>query len=224
VVAADFIVAKRKAKSILILFQKGAYAEGMLPVFSGEVTKLGGKIAGQLPIGPTDWDKAIADALTAQKPDAIFICAWGEETLATLTVLRNARFSGTICATSAISTSDVLRRASQLAEGVFVPTIALDLESPKEPIASFAKRYKAANKGAKPDLFAAYGYDAAMTALAALQDPQPKDTNDLLQRLMKLGDHQGLTGPLSFDSVGNTTHRPRMHCVRSGKLEDCDSI
>jgi len=222
VVAADFMVTTKKAKSVLVLFQKGAYAEGMLPVFSGEVTKLGAKVAGQLPIGPTDWDKAIADALTTQKPDAVFICAWGEESLATLTVLRNAGFPGTICATSAISTTDVLRRASQLAEGVFVPIIALDLDSPKEPVASFVKHFRAANKGAKPDLFAAYGYDAALTAIAALQDPQPKDTNELLQRLMKLGDHQGVTGPLSFDSVGNTTHRPRMHCVKSGKPEDCN--
>jgi branched-chain amino acid transport system substrate-binding protein len=222
VVAADFMVTTKKAKTVLVLFQKGEYADGMLPVFSGEVTKLGAKVSGQLPIGPTDWDKAIAEALTAGKPDGVFICAWGAETLATLNVLRTAGFAGTICATSAISTSDVLRQGGQLAEGVFVPVLALDLDSPKEPIASFVKRFKAANKGAKPDLYAAYGYDAAMTALAALQDPQPKDTNELLQRLMKLADHQGVTGPMSFDSVGNTTHRPRIHCVKSGKLVDCN--
>lgn len=222
VVAADFLVTHKKAASILVLFQKGPYAEGLLPVFSGEVTKVGGKVLGQLPIGPTAWDKAIADALATQKPDAVVICAYFEETLAALAVVRGASFPGVVLASSAIYTGDVVKRAGASAEGVFVPMLKFDPQSQQEPTKSFVQKYKAANNGAEPDIYAAHGYDAALIALASLEGPPLKTTEELLQRLMSLGDRQGVTGKLSFDEVGNTTHRPRMHVIKGGKFEDCD--
>ncbi len=223
VAAAGFLVTQRKARTILVLYQEGMFAEGMLPVFTGEVTKLGAKITGKLEIGPTDWDKPIGDALAAQKPDAVFICAYAEETLAALLVVRNAKFPGSVCVTSAFTLGGVLRSAGSVAEGVFVSLPDVDLDSQREPIKSFVQRFKAANKGVAPDYFAAYGYDAAMTALYALEGTPPQDTTELLQHLMSLGSKQGVTGPLSFDEVGNTTHRPRMHVIKGGKFEDCDT-
>ena len=221
-VAAKFLVSNKKAKTILILFQQGLYSDGLLPGFSGEVARLGGKVVDKLPIGPTDWDKAIGDALAAGKPDAIFICAYSEEALAALGVIRNAKFDGSVCATSAIDAGDALRRAGALTEGVFVPLVRLDIDSQQEPMKSFVKRFKAANKGAAPDLFAAYGYDAALVALYALDGPPPKDNSELLVRLMSLGGKQGVTGKLEFDKSGNIIHHPRMHVIKNGKLEDCD--
>ncbi len=125
--------------------------------------------------------------------------------------------------TSAFTLGDVIRSGGASAEGVFVALPDVDLDSQREPIKFFVQRYKAANKGVAPDYFAAYGYDAAMTALYALEGTPPKDTTELLQHLMSLGSKQGVTGALSFDEVGNTTHRPRMHVIRGGKFEDCDT-
>jgi branched-chain amino acid transport system substrate-binding protein len=221
-VAAGFLVTHKKAKTILVLFQHGLYSEGLLPVFVSEVAKLGGKISDKLPIGPTDWDKAIGDALSASKPDAIFICAYSEETLAALSVVRAAKFGGVICATSAIDAGNAVKRAGAAAEGMFVPLVRLDTASQQEPMKSFVAHFKAANKGAAPDLFAAYGYDAALTALYALEGQPPKDTSDLLVHLMSLGDRQGVTGKLAFDKFGNIAHHPRMHVIKSGAFEDCD--
>ncbi len=221
-VAADFLAGARKAKTVLVLFQQGLYAEGLLPVFNSELTKLGAKVTEKLPIGPTDWDKAISDSLAASKPDAIFICAYGEEALAALGVVRTAKYPGAICATSAFDSGDIVKRAGAIAEGVFVPKVRLDLDSQQEPMKSFVKRFRAANGGANPDLFAAYGYDAALAAIDALEGPPLKDTSELLVRLMSLGDKQGVTGTLAFDKSGNIVHRPRMHVIKGGKFEDCD--
>lgn len=221
-VAARFLVATRKAGSILVLFQKGLYASGMLPVFKDEVGKLGATILDELPIGPTDWDKNISDALATRKPDAVFICGYGEEALATLSLLRAAKFEGSVCASSAIGTAKIIERAGAEAEGVFVPVVAIDFESQVDAVKSFVQRYKNANGGAMPDIYAAHGYDAAMMALAALRDPRPKDTNEILHRLLSMGSTRGVTGPFSFDDVGNSTHRPRMHQIRGGRFEDCD--
>ncbi len=217
-VAADFLAQQKKAHTIMILFEEGLYADGMLPVFTREATRFGAKIVGKLAIGPTDWDKTIGDALTTAKPDAVFICAYGEEILGALTVVRGVKYAGPICTVSAVATGDFVRRAGALAEGVFLPMVTIDFASTKEPIASFVKRFKAAHNGAMPDLFAAYGYDAALVALDALQGPPPKDTSELLVRIMSLGDKQGVTGKLAFDKVGNIDHNPTMHVITDGKI------
>ena len=221
-VAADFLVTQKKAKTILVLFQQGLYSEGLLPVFTAKVANLGGKITDKLPIGPTDWDKAIGEALAASKPDAIFICAYSEETLAALGMVRNAKFGGSVCTTSAFDAANSVKRAGAAAEGVFVPLVRLDIGSQQEPMKSFVARFKAANKGAAPDLFAAYGYDAALAALYALEGSPPKEASELLVRLMSLGGRQGVTGKLAFDKSGNIAHHPRMHVIRNGNFEDCD--
>ena len=150
-VAADFLVSHKKAKTVLVLFQQGLYSEGLLPVFSAEVAKLGGKVADKLPIGPTDWDKAIGDALAAGKPDAIFICAYSEETLAALGVVRNA-----IRRIHLRDLGDRRRRRRQAGRsgrrGCIRAPVRLDVASNQEPTKSFVQRFKAANNGAAPDL------------------------------------------------------------------------
>jgi branched-chain amino acid transport system substrate-binding protein len=220
--AASFLVTHRKAGSILVLYQSGVYGEGMLKVFSDAVAKLGGKIAQELQIGPTDWDKAIADALKNGKPDAIFIGAYAEETLAALNVIRAATYAGTVCATSAFANGEVLKRAGALADGVFLPIINVDMSSKEEPIKSFVARYKAAHNGALPDLFAAYAYDAATVAVNALKPTPPKDTSELLVRIMSQGNIQGVTGKLAFDPNGDTLNTPRIYCIKGGQFQDCD--
>ncbi|HUK14029.1 MAG TPA: ABC transporter substrate-binding protein [Thermoanaerobaculaceae bacterium] len=222
-VAAKFLATQKKVHTVMVLFEKGLYADGLVPVFTSEFEKAGGKITGQLSVGPMDWDKAVADAIPAQKPDAIFVCAYAEEILASLGVIRNAHFPGVVCVTSSFDTGDVVKRAGALANGVFVSKVGVDFDSQQEPIRSFVKRFKLANRGATPDLFAAYGFDAATAALDALRDPPPKNVNDLLVRLMSLGDKQGVTGKFVFDKVGNITHYPRMHVIKDGRFEDCDT-
>jgi branched-chain amino acid transport system substrate-binding protein len=223
VVAADFLVNQRKARTVLVLYQKGVFGEGMLKIFTGEATKLGAKITGEFPIGPTDWEQPIGGALATSKPDAVFICAYAEETLAALQVVRSAKFPGTICVTSAFAVGGVIRRAGAIADGVLIPIVGFDPESQQEPTKSFVKRFKAANNGATPDFFAAYGYDAATAAIDALQGTPPTDTANLMQRLMSLGDKQGVMGKLTFDASGDTTNRPTMHCIKGGRFEACPS-
>jgi branched-chain amino acid transport system substrate-binding protein len=221
-VAASFLVTHRKAASLFVLYGAGPYGEGMARVMNDEVAKLGGKIKKQLPIGPTDWDKPIGDALKTEKPDAVFICAYADETLAALSVVRAAGYPGIVCATSAMATGDAIKRAGALAEGVFLPIIRVDLHSQAPTVKSFVDKYKAAHAGAEPDMFAAYGYDAATVALGALKDGAPQNTPELLQRIMSMTNVQGVTGKLGFDEAGNTINRPHIYCIKGGDFEDCD--
>jgi hypothetical protein len=57
-----------------------------------------------------------------------------------------------------------------------------------------------------------------LVVLDALQGPPPKDTSELLVRIMSLGDKQGVTGKLAFDKFGNIDHHPSMHVIRDGKI------
>lgn len=220
--AADFLYTSKQAKTILVLVEDNQYTRGLLPIFEKEYSKLGGKILSTIKIGETGWEKQFADQLKADKPDGLYICGYGEAILATLLEARNDKFEGTICTTSAISTVDLVWRGGKLVEGVYFPMIRLDISSQQEPIKTFVKRYKEMNNNLAPDNYAAHGYDAALIVLAVLKPPIPDKATDLLPRLLGLTDLRGVTGKLAFDQYGDVAHRLRIHCIKNGKVEDCD--
>ncbi len=222
VVAAQFLGVGKGAKSLLVLKEEISYTRGLLPIFREEYLKHGGKIVAELTIGEGNWDTLLGDALTKEKPDAVYVAGYGDAILQAIRDLRDKTYEGTVCTTSAIGTADLVWQGGTLVEGVYFPMVKLDMALQREPLKSFVARYKAANNNLVPDVYAAHGYDAALMTLAAIADPRPETTSDLLQRLMSLGDQMGVTGPMAVDGVGNTTHQPRIHCIRSAKVEDCD--
>jgi branched-chain amino acid transport system substrate-binding protein len=215
--AAQFLVQDRKVKNILVLKEDIHYTQGLLPVFSAELGKLGGKVVGTVVIGEANWERMLAASITNLKPDALYVCGYGEAILACMVEVRNSNFAGTVCTTSAISTVDLIWRGGRLVEGVFFPMTTVDMTSPKEPIAGFVKRYRE-TYNLVADNYAAHGYDAALATLYALEDPVPKSATELRARLLALGTRIGVTGALKFDESGNIEEPLRIHCIRDGKV------
>ncbi len=215
--AAQFLVGDRKAKTVLVLREDTAYTQGLLPVFTAELGKLGGRVAGTITIGEPNWEKMLTASLANLKPDALYVCGYGEAILACMVEVRNSTFAGTVCTTSAISTVDLIWRGGKLVEGLFFPMTTVDMASPKEPIASFVKRYRETYNLAA-DNYAAHGYDAALATLSALENPLPKSATELRARLLTLGTRVGVTGAMNFDESGNIDEPLRIHCIRDGKV------
>ena len=220
--AVEFLARDRKFKKVLVLFEDNTYTQELLPVFTLEARKLGLVVLGRLNVGETGWEKKLALALTParpeDKPEALYLCGYGEAILAALLEVRNANYGGVICTTSAISTVDLLWRGGTLVEGVYFPMMVVDTTSQQEPIKTFVKRYKEVNN-LTPDIYAAAGYDAALTVLRVLAEPTPKSAVEVKNRLSGLSDLRGVTGPISFDSMGNIKTRPQLHWVNDGKVE-----
>lgn len=215
--AARFLVERRKAKTVLIIKEDNAYTQGLLPVFTSELGKLGGKVVGTITIGEPNWEKILGVSLGSQKPDALYVCGYGEAILACMVEVRNTTYGGTVCATSAISTVDLVWRGGKLVEGMYFPMTHVDMTSSQEPIASFVKKYKETYNLAA-DLYAADGYDAALATLYALANPVPKSAAELRSRLLSIGDKMGVTGALKFGNDGNIQKPLQMHWIREGKV------
>ena len=220
--AAKNLVVDRKLKRVLIVQEDNPYTHSLLPVFTAELKKLGGEIVGSVTIGRDGWEKELKDALANIKPDALYVCGYGEAILQGLLEIRGLEYAGLVMTTSAISTVDLVWRGGKLVEGVTFAATGIDFGSQQEPMKSFVVKYKDANNNLVPDLYAAHGYDTAFVALWALEGPPLQGKTDLLERLLGLSGRVGVTGPISFDDVGNANYRLRMQCVRGGKVEDCD--
>ena len=194
------------------------YVHGLLPVFTTELVKLGGKVVGTVSVSEPNWERMVAASLANLKPDALYVCGYGEAILACMVEVRNTTFAGTVCTTSAISTVDLVWRGGKLVEGLYFPMVTVDMTSPKEPIATFVKRYREKFDFAA-DNYAAHGYDAALAALFAFAEPAPKSATELRARFLTLGSKIGVTGPMNFDDTGNITEPVHIHWIRDGKVE-----
>ncbi len=220
--AAKYLVVDRKIKKVLVVEEDNPYTHGLLPVFTSELKKLGGEVVGSVTIGRDGWDKELKDALAGIKPEALYVCGYGEAILQGLLEIRGLEYPGVILTTSAISTVDLVWRGGRLVEGVTFPATGIDFASQQEPMKSFVAKYREANNNLTPDLYAAHGYDSALVALWVLEGTRPQGKTELLERLLEMSGRVGVTGPISFDSAGNANYRLRMQCVRGGKVEDCD--
>ncbi|MGE5235497.1 MAG: ABC transporter substrate-binding protein [Acidobacteriota bacterium] len=220
--AADFLAVDKKVKTLIVLKEDNTYTKGLLPIFTEEFEKRGGKLVGTIRIGSEGWEKTFADALAKEKPDALYVCGYGEAILSAVVEIRNDKFAGIVCTTSAIGTVDLVWRGGKLVEGLYFPMMKLDLASQQEPLKSFVAHYKEANNNLAPDIYAACGYDAGTIVLDVYKGTPPADVSDLVQRILGLADVRGVTGKFEFDDVGNIKHRLRMHQIRDGKVVDVD--
>lgn len=215
--AAQFLVQDRKAKAVLVLREDIPYTQGLLPVFTSELGKLGGKVVGTVTIGEPNWEKMFTASLANLKPDALYVAGYGEAILACMVEVRNSTFAGTVCTTSAISTVDLVWRGGKLVEGLFFPMTSVDMASTQEPIAGFVKRYREQYNLAA-DIYAAHGYDAALATLYALAEPVPRSATELRTRLFGIGGKTGVTGALKFGDDGNIQRPLRVYTIKDGKV------
>jgi len=220
--AADLLALTRNARTTLVIQEDNAYSRGLLPVFVGEYQSQNGRVVGSVVTSDPTWEKQVREQLASAKPDAVYICAYGNATIEALRVIRSTGYAGTICVTSAINTAALLQRAGSLTEGVFLPLSSLDLASQREPLRSFVTRYRE-TYNLIPDIYAAHGYDAALATLYALEGLRTRSGGEVQLRLKGLAEKSGVTGPLAFDDFGNIKHYPRSHWIRSGKVEDYDA-
>lgn len=220
--AADFLVLVRRTRTVLILQEDNDYTRGLLPVFVGELGSHGARVVASLRLGERGWEGLLREALARHTPDSAYVCGYGEAILGALRVLRSLGFRGTVCTTSAFSAGSVLQRAGSLAEGVFFPLASLDVASQQEPVRTFVARYRKIYN-LLPDIYAAHGYDAALTAMYAFEGLSERTGVAVQRRLLTLAGRSGVMGPLAFDDYGNIKHTLRNHWVHACRVEDYDS-
>ena len=145
------------------------------------------------------------DDANPEKSGAVVIFGFTEEVTKLLRAMKHEGLNLQVYASSAVDTAEFMTVAPELAEGLVFPRV-FDPRDTKEPkVVKFVGAYKA-KFGIEPDLYAAYGYDAAMLIGLTLQQ---KDVAEYIEdprnfRLM-MNDvrFSGLTGRVDFSQQNN---------------------
>lgn len=217
--AGTFLYKEQGKRKVLIFSSGSEHARGVEPEFRQQYEQnLGGKVVARVLLTEANWKREAADALTADQPDSAYIIAYAEETVEVLRFLRNHRFKGTICATSAFYNRAVLDANRKLVDGVYFPLPSFDPDSKNELVQHFVKAYRD-RYGITPDIFAAHAYDAMRVALFVLKNTKYVETEEL-KKTMQFGlmDFPGVTGVIRFDDFGDVHHNPIMYIVKDGKV------
>jgi len=219
VTAVDIFVRVRSARRILVVSDETRYARALLSRFSGPLKSRGGEVVDTIATTDEGWERRVRDQIVARQPAGVYLCARGEDLVGGLAAVRQARFEGVVCATSALADGEILARAGSAAERVMLPLPELDLAAASGPVAEFVARYRSAT-GSEPDHFAALGNDAATAVVLAVRKMERRSASELQLRLKTLAEERGVTGLLAFDDRGAIRHYPRVHWIRDGKVED----
>ena len=217
--AARFLYEDRSVRRLILFTDNSGFSRGLETEFRQQYQlRLDGVVETTVHLREPEWETVAADALHGHRPAGVFIVGHAERILEVLRFLDARQFRGVRCTTSAFYVADVLDRAGEIAEGVFLPVFGFDPSAGEAAAGGFASRYRETYGGA-PDLYAAHGYDAMGVVLRSLLLARDVTTKELRRVLsVRLRDFAGATGLLSFDEAGDVRRYPVMHVVWKGRI------
>ncbi len=163
--AGRFLLEGQDKNTVLIFSQDSEQARGIEPFFRQVYEgAMGGTVVGRVLIGDDNWHDECSDLIAARQPESVYIIAYANKTLEVLRHLKEKGYTGTICATSAFYSGEVLEQEPELVDGVFFPMPAFEIQSELEVSRTFVDSFRA-EYGHDPDIYAAHAYDAMRVAL-----------------------------------------------------------
>jgi hypothetical protein len=196
---------------------KRRVVRGIEPAFRKQFEEaLHGSVAAVVSLDEAGWRERSALALDSTGVGAIYVVGFAGETLEVLRHLAEQQFAGRVVASSAFYSTQVIREAGPLAEGVLFPLPPFDRTSEKEPVLGFVNRYMDTYNRA-PDVFAAHGYDAMRYTIEVMRPTRPAH-RDPPGDAVRGRDFMGVTGPIVFDDFGGVKHYPKMFVVKGGQV------
>lgn len=215
--AGRFLFEDQDKTSVLIFSQDSEQARGIEPFFRQVYEgALDGTVVGRVLVGDANWHEDCADLIAAHQPASVYIIAYANKTLEVLRHLRAKGYTGTICATSAFYSGEVLEQEPELVDGVYFPQPAFELQSDLEVSRIFVESFRA-RYGHDPDIYAAHAYDALRVSLQLPSIVRAWEANEIRRALQfEVKEFPGVTGPIQFDDYGDVRHNPVMFIVKDG--------
>jgi branched-chain amino acid transport system substrate-binding protein len=215
--AGRFIFEGQNKNTVLIFSQDSEQARGIEPFFRQVYEgAMGGTVVGRVLVGGDNWHEECADLIAARQPGAVYIIAYANKTLEVLRHLEAKGYTGTICATSAFYSGEVLEQEPELVDGVFFPMPAFEIQSDLEVSRTFVESFRA-KYGHDPDIYAAHAYDAMRVAVSIPEITRAWEAKDIRRALQfEIKEFPGVTGPIQFDDYGDVRHNPVIFIVKDG--------
>ena len=219
---ADFIIEKLGRKRIAIVQVQTDWGQSVGQTFVAQVRKDGGEIVGDAVYnqGASDF-RAILTKLRREKPDAIFLAMLEEEAATFMKQRKQLGLTDIVVVDSGVGLTE---RSLSLAGDSFDGLWSSRLYNPENPspvVQGFIKAF-GAKYGKTPDIWSAYGYDAANLLMLAAKRAGPSVTRTSERdELLKTGRYEGANGTLSIDPATREVERYGLTTVRvvNGKID-----
>ena len=218
---ADFTVNTLHKKRVAVIQVQTDWGQSVGETFIARLKKNGGDVTDDeiYNEGTSDF-RAILTKLRRSKPDAIFLAMLEEEAATFMKQRKQLGLTGIPVIDSGVG---VTERSLKLAGDAFDGMYSSRLFNPERNtpevhafVAGFTAKY-----GKPPDIWSAYGYDAANIALLAAKRAWPNVTRDAIrQQLGKLGRYEGANGALAIDPTTRDVVRYGLVTIRveNGKV------
>lgn len=208
---ADFAYRTLNLKSAVIVVER-TYGMGIQSVFEESFQNFGGEVLDVIEVPAGSDYGGIAERIVTVKPEAVYLAAFAPTTGAMIKELRKQDFQGRILTTSAFTPS-AIEEVGLDAKDVVLTRIYFELDSDHAHVKKFVQGYEEVYEGEKPDLYAAYGYDA-MRVLAAAIEGRPALAQEMHKGLRdSVKDFPGVTGSILFDEKGDVKKFPRVYLI-----------
>ncbi|MFI9105145.1 branched-chain amino acid ABC transporter substrate-binding protein [Streptomyces fildesensis] len=222
--AAQYLFGEAKKTKVYVIDDQKTYGAGLAATFTGEFTKLGGKVVGTAHVNPDDRDfNAIVTKVKAAGAEAVY---YGGEYPAAGPLSQQLKDNGVaipLMGGDGMYSADYVK-LNKKAEG----DLATSVGAPVETLPSakkFVADYKDAGYKQAFEAYGGYSYDSAWAIIQAVKTVMndnggklPSDSRAKITAAMSKVSFNGVTGTVSFDEFGDTTNKQlTVYQVKGGK-------
>ncbi len=208
-VAEAYALNELGAKSVYVIHDKTAYGQGVAEFFRGAAEKDGLEVLGFEGTEEKANFDAIITPMLAAAPDVVFFSGIYDQAGVFFKQARDAGYEGTFMGTDGMDASGLADLAGDALtkNGGMVYTSVAGPASAYPKAAKFASDFEA-KFGSSPQPFAVQGYDSAGVCLAAIKNAVDAaggkvPTREAVRDAVRALSYEGVTGPISFDSIGD---------------------
>jgi len=215
-VAAYFSAKDQGWKKLAILYINNDFGVGLKRVFSENVESIGSKIVAGEAYEPGGRDfRTQLLKIRETDPEAIFIVGY-REVPQILVQAKEIGLKTKFLGTGLLEDPNVIKVAKEAAEGIYFTQLQYHASSNdllvKAFVGAFTKKYNT-----KPDIIAAYGYDA-MELLSFAIEKSNLTSEGIRDQLYIVKNFHGVTGVIIFDKNGDVIQPMGIKTVRNGEF------
>jgi branched-chain amino acid transport system substrate-binding protein len=209
---------KKGRKNIAVIYdqQNSAFSESWLGEFRTAFTRVGGRIAAEIPLDTSKRQPYLhaAVAALAARPDAILMINPPVDTARLAQQLRQLAAKVPLITSEWGGSEQLIEMGGRAVEGMAVVQ-AYDRDDPSERYQNFKRAYQTRFK-LQPSYPSVATYDTVSVAIQALSKRKPDQ--DIKTALLQNGPYQILQQTIEFDQNGDTQRNVFFKEVRNGEF------
>jgi branched-chain amino acid transport system substrate-binding protein len=223
-VMARFALEELKAKRAAILTDtKQDYSVGLSGFFNQTFTGGSGTVVREQSYSSGDTDfRALLTSVKAAYPDVVFVPGYYPEVSIILKQARQLGISVPFIGCEAWDSPTLLAVAGKSADGCYFSN-QFSPDDPSPVVQDFGKIYQA-KFSARPDNFAALGYDAARVVLDAIERAGSTEPSAIRDALTQTKDFPGVSGNITIDSHRNASKPVVVLAIKEGRIQYFEKI